>query len=248
MNVSKSSKLIRAWRNELQSWCDEHGASLQQVDDQGRDTGEAVIEMPLVSESVAGVRSLLDGLRADECRIFGESGPYDEPCYFWAQLVGPCGTVVVGFGEDLGWYFDELASWIPDGAYAELLRVAQADRIHDEQTLARLTEVARKIFTQALPNAPEEVLAFVPLAAEQAAAEAQSDLPALHLSAYVEHPRDVASSILRGFPGLAKVSRAERRDLVFVTLRAMDAKCVDSYDVVEPVIDAVDAACGDVST
>ncbi len=68
MNVSKSSKLIRAWRNELQGWCDEHGASLQESDDQGRDTGEATIEMPLVSESVAGVRALLDGLRADECR------------------------------------------------------------------------------------------------------------------------------------------------------------------------------------
>lgn len=248
MSVSKNAKLIRAWRNELQSWCDEHGVSIKAGDGTELEISEAVIEMPLVSESVAGIRLLLDGLRADECRIAGESGPYEETCYFWAELVGPCGTVVVGFGEELDWYLDELASWIPDSAYAEVLRVAHSDRIHDDHTLAKLTEAARRIFSDALRHAPEEVHAFVPVAAEQAAAEVAEELPLLHLSAYANRPGDIARFVLRDFPGLAKLSKDERRDIVFMALRAMDAKCVDSYGVVAPVIEAVDAAFGETST
>ncbi|MBC9956527.1 hypothetical protein [Yimella sp. cx-51] len=50
----------------------------------------------------------------------------------------------------------------------------------------------------------------------------------------------MARTILRDFPGLVKVSKDERRDLVFVALRAADAECVDSYEVVQLVIDAVE--------
>ncbi|MBC9956528.1 hypothetical protein [Yimella sp. cx-51] len=69
MNVSDHSKLVRAWRNELQNWCDEHSASFQDVDESEPNYRETVIEMPLDRESVAG-RSPPSRLQSRSRRIF----------------------------------------------------------------------------------------------------------------------------------------------------------------------------------
>lgn len=247
MNVSKNADLVRAWRKELQNWCDAHGVSVENDDDTILED-EATIELPLDAAFVASLGALLDGLRVEGCQVAGESGPYDEPCHFWAKLSGPCGTVVLGFGEQLDWYLDELASWIPDDAYLKLSSAAHRDRIHDDRTHERLIEMAGQIFGKALAHAPAEVRAIIPFAAEQAAGVVEESLSSLHLAAYADHPDEMARMLLRDFPSLAGGGKEERRDLVFMALRAMDTECVDSYAVVQPVIDEIDARCSESAT